>query len=183
MKQSCDKLLVKFKQRVAVVSRITNNCIVISVVSVKCEQWHESSENNKEFNWNRTHICFYLVCNKRTHIKTFLKVKNVTKRSWDISGSMHWTDIEWLVKEQNLFHTDSPYDLRINCIPCGQIPKHKSKCLNYLLQPNNNFNCFSCLILSLLLTFFAFLCYVFFCFFFFIRNSTILSNVKMKYGS
>ena len=33
-----------------------NSCIeqvvivIISVVSVKCEQWHRSSENNKEFN-------------------------------------------------------------------------------------------------------------------------------------
>ena len=41
---------------VAVVNRITNSCVeqafgvVISVVSVKCEQWHESRENNKEFN-------------------------------------------------------------------------------------------------------------------------------------
>ena len=34
--------------------------------------------NNKEFNWKRTHICFYLVCNKRTHIEAFLKGKNVT---------------------------------------------------------------------------------------------------------
>ena len=85
--------------------------------------------------------------------------KNV-KRSWYISGSIYWTDIEWFVKEQNLFHTDSPYDLRINCIIWGQIPRHKSKCLNYLLQPNNNFNCFSCFILFLLLTFFAFLCCV-----------------------
>ena len=59
-------------QRVAVVSRITNSCVeqavivIIIVVSVKCEQWHTSSENNnnknKEFNWNKTYICSYLVC-------------------------------------------------------------------------------------------------------------------------
>ena len=40
-------------KRVAVVSRITNSCVeqafgvVISVASVKCEQWHKTSENNK----------------------------------------------------------------------------------------------------------------------------------------
>ena len=45
-------------QRVAVVSRITNSCaeqaviVIISVVSVNCEQWHKSNENNIEFNWN-----------------------------------------------------------------------------------------------------------------------------------
>ena len=75
---------VACEQRVAVVSIITNSCVeqavivIISVVSVKCEQWHKSSENYKEFNWNKTHICFYLVCNWRTHILTFLKGKNVT---------------------------------------------------------------------------------------------------------
>ena len=47
--------------------------VIIIVVSVKCEQWHKSSENNKEFNWNKTDIGFYLVCNQRTHIHTFLK--------------------------------------------------------------------------------------------------------------
>ena len=37
-------------------SRITNSCVELAVivtiiiVSVKCEQWHKSSENNKEFN-------------------------------------------------------------------------------------------------------------------------------------
>ena len=37
------------------VSRITNSCVeqavtvIVSVVSVKCEQWHKSTENNKEF--------------------------------------------------------------------------------------------------------------------------------------
>ena len=46
------------EQRVTVVSIITNSfveqavIVVISVVSVKCEQWHKSSENNKQFNWN-----------------------------------------------------------------------------------------------------------------------------------
>ena len=41
---------------VKVVSRIANSCVgqavivIIIVVSVKCEQWHKSSENNKEFN-------------------------------------------------------------------------------------------------------------------------------------
>ena len=69
---------------VAVASKITSSCVeqvfsvIISVVSVKCGQWHKSSVNNKEFNWNKTHICFYLVCNKRTYIKAFLKGKNVT---------------------------------------------------------------------------------------------------------
>ena len=69
---------------VAVVSKITSNCVeqvfsvIISVVSVTCEQWNKSRENNKEFNWNKRHICFYLVCNKRTYIKAFLKGKNVT---------------------------------------------------------------------------------------------------------
>ena len=47
---------MKFKQRVTVVTRITNSCVeqavivIISVVSVKCEQWNKSSKNNKEFN-------------------------------------------------------------------------------------------------------------------------------------
>ena len=60
---------VACEQRVAVVSWITNGCVeqavsdIISVVSVKCEQWHKSSVNNKECNWNGTHTCFYLVCN------------------------------------------------------------------------------------------------------------------------
>ena len=40
---------------VAVVSRIANNCVVqavivtITVVSVRCEQWHKSRANSKEF--------------------------------------------------------------------------------------------------------------------------------------
>ena len=40
---------------VAVVSRIANSCVgqavifIIIVVSIKCEQWHKSSANNKEF--------------------------------------------------------------------------------------------------------------------------------------
>ena len=43
-------------RQVAVVSRITNSCVeqvfsvIISVVSVKCEQWHKSRVNKKEFN-------------------------------------------------------------------------------------------------------------------------------------
>ena len=49
---------VKFKETVAVVSRITNSCVEQAVIviicdaSVKCERWHKSSEDNKEFNWN-----------------------------------------------------------------------------------------------------------------------------------
>ena len=41
---------MKFKKTVAVVSRITNSCVeqvvivIISVVSVKCEQWHKNRE-------------------------------------------------------------------------------------------------------------------------------------------
>ena len=42
--------------------RITNCCveeaviIIVIFVSVKCEQWHKVSANNKEFNLNRTHL-------------------------------------------------------------------------------------------------------------------------------
>ena len=42
------------KKIVAVVSKITNSCVaqavivIISVISVKCVQWHKSCENNKE---------------------------------------------------------------------------------------------------------------------------------------
>ena len=45
-------------ETIAVVSRIANSCVeqavivIIIVVLVKCEQWHKSGENNKEFNWN-----------------------------------------------------------------------------------------------------------------------------------
>ena len=50
---ACCEVLTK---RVAVVSKITNCCVervfsvIVSVVSVTCEQWHKSRENNKEFN-------------------------------------------------------------------------------------------------------------------------------------
>ena len=45
-------------------SKITNSCVeqavivIISVVSVKCEQLHKSSENNKEFDWDKIQIGF-----------------------------------------------------------------------------------------------------------------------------
>ena len=55
-------------------SRIANSyvgqavIVIIIVVSVKCEQWHKTRENNKEFNWDKTYICFDFGCNQGTHI-------------------------------------------------------------------------------------------------------------------
>ena len=52
-----------------VVSKIVNSCVgeavvvTIVAVSVNCKQGHKSSENNKEFNWKQTNVCFYFVCN------------------------------------------------------------------------------------------------------------------------
>ena len=60
---------VACEQRVAVVSRITNSCVeqplsvIISVVSVNCEQWHKSRERTIKSLTETEHICFYLVCN------------------------------------------------------------------------------------------------------------------------
>ena len=51
MKQSCDKLRVKFKQRVDVVSRITNSCVeqaVIAIISVVSLSVNSGTEVGKQ---------------------------------------------------------------------------------------------------------------------------------------
>ena len=65
--EDCEDLTYKCIAYKTVVSRISNSCVgqavivIISIVSVKCEQWHKSNENTKKCNRNRTNICFYLV--------------------------------------------------------------------------------------------------------------------------
>ena len=54
--RSCEDLTNKCIAYKKVMSRIGNSCleqaviVVIIVVSVKCERWHKSIENNKGFN-------------------------------------------------------------------------------------------------------------------------------------
>ena len=58
-----DKLRVN--KIVAVVSKIANSCVgqavmvIIIVVSVKCEQWHKSRVNNKEYLSETKHISVF----------------------------------------------------------------------------------------------------------------------------
>ena len=33
--------------------------VIIIIVSVKCKQWHKSSENNKEINLNKEHVFIF----------------------------------------------------------------------------------------------------------------------------